>query len=294
MKIAIIGAGQVGMIWADAIQGLQAHTVELVDPFASDRARSWAAEHAVPLHSSPAAVHPATSIALVCVPGSTIGDAVAGLLESLSAGAVIVDMSTAAAQAKRDGATAAEAIGVSYVDLAITGAVAVHGARTPLLYAGDEAVAAIELLDAVGAPFSRLDDSRPGDAVTVKLLRSVIMKGLEALALEALPAAREYGVLDQLFAALGDVGRSPFSALLSSMVVTHPQHARRRHAEVLEAAAQLEAISFGHVLTDAVGERYRESADRVEDDGGPTEPTLASTLDWLSVHAGARREECVR
>ena len=125
-----------------------------------------------------------------------------------------------------------------------------------------------------------LADSAPGDAVAVKLLRSVIMKGLEALAVEALPAAQSYGVLEQLLTALGDVDRSSFAALLQSMVTSHPQHAARRHAEVLEAADQLQRAGYPHELTDQVGRKYATTVAQTELRGTPEASDLDTVLDW--------------
>lgn len=121
--------------------------------------------------------------------------------------------------------------------------------------------------------------------MTVKLLRSVIMKGLEALATEALPAARAYGVLDQLYAVLGDVDQAPFTDLLKSMVATHPAHAVRRHAEVLEAAAQLESIGCPAGLTEQVAGKFAATADSVARTGGPENASIEASLDWLATSA---------
>ena len=130
-----------------------------------------------------------------------------------------------------------------------------------------------------------LPDSAPGDAVTVKLLRSVIMKGLEALAIEALPAARSYGVLDQLYTVLSDVDQSPFTDLLKSMVATHPAHAVRRHAEVLEAAAQLDRAGYPSELTGRVAEKYAATARNAASTGGSANSTFDASLDWLDTLA---------
>lgn len=220
-------------------------------------------------------------LVLVCVPGFVLPSVTEPLLRHVAAGATIVDMTTAAAQAKRESAAQADAAGIGYVDIAITGAVALSGVKTPLLYAGKPNKAVEAVLASVGAPVRVLPDSAPGDAVTVKLLRSVIMKGLEALAIEAFPAARAYGVLDQLETVLGDVNQAPFTDLLKSMVATHPAHAVRRHAEVLEAAAQLNDIGYPAELTGQVAGKYAITAEKVASTGGPAGPTFEESLDWL-------------
>jgi 3-hydroxyisobutyrate dehydrogenase len=246
---------------------------------------SWSESSGIPIRPEVSTWIADQDFVLICVPGSILPFVIDPLVQHLGAGATIVDMTTAAAQAKREAAAKAVAAGLGYVDIAITGAVALSGVRTPLLYAGPHIPAVQELLASAGAPVRVLPDSAPGDAVTVKLLRSVIMKGLEALAIEALPAARSYGVLDQLYTVLSDVDQSPFTDLLKSMVATHPAHAVRRHAEVLEAAAQLDRAGYPSDLTGHVAEKYAATAQNVSVTGGPEGVTFDAALDWLDITA---------
>ncbi|GAB5078413.1 DUF1932 domain-containing protein [Arthrobacter sp. AD-310] len=285
MKTTIIGSGQVGLCWAEALTANPAQTVSLSDPQPPAAAVSWSETSGVPIRPQVSEWIADQDVVLLCVPGSVLPFVIDPLVQHLGAGATIVDMTTAAAQAKREAAAKATAAGLGYVDIAITGAVALSGVRTPLLYAGPQVPAVHELLASVGAPVRVLPDSAPGDAVTVKLLRSVIMKGLEALAIEALPAARSYGVLDQLYTVLSDVDQSPFTDLLKSMVTTHPAHSVRRHAEVLEAAAQLDRAGYPSELTSHVAEKYATTARNVSATGGPDEATFEAALRWLDTTA---------
>ena len=285
MKTTIIGSGQVGLCWAQALDATAAHTISLSDPQPPAAATKWSEGSGVPIRLEVSDWITDQDLVLVCVPGSVLPFVTDSLVQHLNPGTTILDMTTAAAQAKRESAARAEAAGINYVDIAITGAVALNGARTPLLYAGKRNSAAEEVLSAAGAPVRVLPDSAPGDAVTVKLLRSVIMKGIEALAIEALPAARSYGVLDQLAAVLSDVDQAPFTDLLKSMVATHPAHAVRRHAEVLESAAQLDKIGYPAELTGQVAGKFAATAENVARTGGPADATFEGSLDWLDTLA---------
>ncbi|MFJ6535142.1 NAD(P)-binding domain-containing protein [Paenarthrobacter sp. NPDC091711] len=281
MKTTIIGSGQVGLCWAEALNAHSSHTISLSDPQPPAAASSWSANSGVPIRPVVSEWITDQDIVLVCVPGSVLPLVAGPLVQHLNAGATIIDMTTAAAQAKREAAALASAAGIDYVDIAITGAVALNGVRTPLLYAGQPNPAAEELLRDAGAPVRVLPGSTPGDAVTVKLLRSVIMKGLEALAVEAFPAARSYGVFDQLCTVLSDVDQAPFTDLLKSMVATHPGHSVRRHAEVLESAAQLDRAGYPAELTGHVAAKYAVTADNLKATGGPSGSTFEDSMDWL-------------
>lgn len=280
MKITLMGTGQVGLVWAEALSVCTDIELSLSDPYPSERALAWAGEHGMELHREVGSWIADAELVLLCVPGKAVPAATAAVLPQLESGAVVVDLSTAGADTKREAAAVAAAAGIGYVDIAITGAVGIHGVRTPLLYAGALEARVERVLVQVQAPLTVLPDSAPGDAVAVKLLRSVIMKGLEALAVEALPAAQSYGVLEQLLTALGDVDRSSFAALLQSMVTSHPQHAARRHAEVLEAADQLDRAGYPHELTDQVSRTYAATVAQAEAKGTPETSDLETVLNW--------------
>jgi 3-hydroxyisobutyrate dehydrogenase-like beta-hydroxyacid dehydrogenase len=76
--------------------------------------------------------------------------------------------------------------GMAFVDVAITGAVQLHGAKTPLLCTGEKAGEVAELFTRLGTPI-QVVGRRPGDAAALKLLRSIFTKGLKALSIECLP-----------------------------------------------------------------------------------------------------------
>ncbi|KQY08957.1 hypothetical protein ASD37_00185 [Mycobacterium sp. Root135] len=255
--------------------------VSLADPFPSGAAQSWAAVQGIDIAGQPAAAAEGTEIVLMCVPGAALTDSALAVQGSATAGAVIVDLTTADPESKAQSARAAVAAGLRYVDAAITGAVGLTGARTPLLVAGPRYADVDALFAAVGAPVQYLPDSQPGDAVRVKLLRSVVTKGIEALAVEVLPAARRFGLLDQLFAAMGDIDERPFTELLTAMVSSHPAQAKRRCVETTSAADQLEAGGYPATLTEHVGRAFAHTAALVADVGVPEAATFSATLDWL-------------
>lgn len=276
MDIGVIGVGAVGLLWAQALHDKGNDRLVLIDPVPGAAARDWASAAELPLRGDVGALG-AVDLLLVCVPGFAQPELIERIASAGTSIGVLVDFSTAPAEAKRH---ASEVLNAPYLDAAITGAVALSGVRTPLLLAGDLAEPVRELFARMQTPFQHLDDATAGDAVRVKLLRSVITKGIEALALEALPAARHYGVLDQLFAALEDIDHKPFSELLRTMVTTHPAQAARRQVEVREAAAQLADIGYPDTLTLEVAEAYSRSVDQLELDAKPSADTLDAALDW--------------
>jgi 3-hydroxyisobutyrate dehydrogenase-like beta-hydroxyacid dehydrogenase len=281
-EVVIVGCGEVGVAYGEGLVALDpAPTLHLLDPKPSPAGLAFAERSGLDVHEEAGAWLATTEIVLLATPGGLLERVLDPLLPHLSPGSAVADMSTASAEAKSAAGTRCRAVGVDYVDVAITGSVALSKARTPLLYAGPEIPALQSLFVQFEAPLTVLQDSQPGDAMRVKLLRSVVMKGLEALVVECLPAAEEYGVLDQLWASLGDVDRTGFVTLLQAMTRTHPRHAARREHEVDDAAAQLEAIGYPSGMTRATGQRFAATNAATARVGWPEHDTTEGAIAWL-------------
>ena len=121
--------------------------------------------------------------------------------------------------------------GVDYVDVAVMGSFHHYGYRPPLLIAGAQAEKAAAWLRPLGFDIEILPGAA-GRASAVKILRSILMKGLEALAVEFMVAARHQGLLEETLACTGDVDRRGFRDFISMLVQSHLVHGRRRHEEV--------------------------------------------------------------
>ncbi len=130
------------------------------------------------------------------------------------------------------------------------------GAATPLLAAGPDAAAATAELAAIGAPVQVLPEAGPGDAAALKLLRSILTKGIEALGVDCLAAAEALGVREQLPVVLADIDIGGLTPFVEAVVGTHPLHAERRRHEVHRAGQQLAALGRPSALVDAVEARF--------------------------------------
>lgn len=281
MKIAIIGCGEVGGAYGRALAGKAG--LALCDIVADGRPGDLANELGLALHGAPGDWLRECDIAIGAVPGRESAVAASSALPFLSQGSVYIDVSTGAPDSLRGSAKAFEAADRSFVDTAILGAIALSGGKTPVLIAGNDAKRALEVFELMGSPAKVLDDGMPGDAVALKLLRSVIVKNLECAAVESFTAAEHLGVRDKLFEALGDVDNAPFTDLLESLVTTHILHAERRMHEMEEASVQLRALGFDAAVTGSLGPRYRATLEGREKNppDADTHASLDKTLAWL-------------
>ncbi|RMF40481.1 MAG: NAD(P)-dependent oxidoreductase [Alphaproteobacteria bacterium] len=195
---------------------------------------------------------------------------------ALPEGALWLDCNSCAPETKRRAAEAIEAAGGRYVDVAVMAPVRKLQHRVPLLVSGPHAGLACAVLRGL--------DMRPeiagdtvGQASTVKMLRSVMVKGLEALCAECFLAARRAGVEAQVLASLEasdpDIDwRHRASYNLERMMV----HGTRRAAEMREVAATLSALGLPGGLSPAIAE-WQEAIARLGLDPGADE--LSERLD---------------
>jgi 3-hydroxyisobutyrate dehydrogenase-like beta-hydroxyacid dehydrogenase len=199
-----------------------------------------------------------------------VAQSAASLLES---GALWFDMNSVAPDTKRAAAMAVEAAGGRYVDVAIMAPV--HPARrnVPLLVSGPHAEAGAALLAEVGFTNITVIAGPVGAASSIKMIRSVMVKGLEALTAECFLAAHAAGVTEQVLASLdaGWAERADYN--LERMMV----HGLRRAAEMEEVVKTLDALGTGSAMTRGTVERQRAIGELglVAPDG------LAAKLDML-------------
>lgn len=177
----------------------------------------------------------------------------------LPSGALWLDMNSVAPETKSAAAAAIEGNGGRYVDVAVMAPVHPAGRGVPLLASGPHAGAAAALLQAMGFTQVRVIEGSIGAASAVKMIRSVVVKGIEALTAECMLAAEAAGVRDEVLASLdaSERGRSWAERAnynLDRMLV----HGVRRAAEMEEAARTLEALGIEPAMTRGTIRRQRE------------------------------------
>ena len=153
---------------------------------------------------------------------------------ALRPGMVYADLNTASPTLKREIATLVAEAGARFADVALLGAVPVRGLGTRALASGEGARAFADALGPLGMPVEVLSE-QAGDAATLKLLRSVFMKGLAACAIESMQAAEAADCAEWLESELEAVIGEP---LLERLLEGSRMHAARRVDE-MKAACDL-------------------------------------------------------
>lgn len=156
---------------------------------------------------------------------------------TIAPGSFYFDANSVAPETKRAAARLIEAAGAHYVDVAVMAPVRPALLSVPLLLAGRHVEAGRAMLAHLGFS-ARVVAEEVGAASTIKMLRSIVIKGLEALTAECLLSARAAGVEEEVLASLDAsfpgwdwCTRADYN--FDRMLV----HGLRRAAEMRESAA---------------------------------------------------------
>ncbi|MCB5203539.1 DUF1932 domain-containing protein [Neorhizobium sp. T786] len=248
-KITIIGFGEAGHAIASGWgplprERVRTYDLKLTDPQAGALVLERCTEAGVTPVPDQARALAGSDIVFSLVTADQALEAARAAAPHLPAGAFWLDCNSCAPQTKQQAAELVAAAGGRYVDVAVMAPVYPKQHQVPLLLAGPHAAEAAILIERIGMR-PNVTGSKIGDASSVKMLRSVIIKGLEALTTECMLAARRAGVEDAVLASLqaSDPGfdwRSRSAYNLERMMV----HGARRAAEVEEVCATLRAFGL--------------------------------------------------
>ncbi len=221
-------------------------------------------------------------LVISAVPGEFALDAAQAAAPLLKKGAFYLDLCTVTgAMAEADRATV-EGAGARFVDIAVMGTFFGLGQKAPMLLAGPDAAVMSDWMNANGFVVKVLSP-KPGAASSVKMLRSVLIKGMEALAVESFVAARRQGILEEVLGCFGDVDQAGLGPFLARMVETHLVHCGRRAEEMTLVAQTLRETGVPPVMSETTYKALHRTveAGAVPADGKvrPLEETLAVLTD---------------
>jgi 3-hydroxyisobutyrate dehydrogenase-like beta-hydroxyacid dehydrogenase len=145
-----------------------------------------------------------------------------------------------------------------YVDVAVIAAIHPARHRTPLLIAGPHAEAISPLLRELQMQLTIVGVDT-GQAAAIKMIRSVMIKGIEALTLECFLAAARAGVLEEVTASLkNNYPTLDFTKIAEYNLERMASHGERRAAEMEESAVTLRELGLDPLMVDSTVKRQRE------------------------------------
>ena len=258
-RLGLIGYGEVGGIFCAGLKAqvdsVHAWDTKLVDAAASAPLRDRAARDGVILCDSAAALCAAADLVISAVTASNTVAVAREAAAHLRPGTVFLDLNSASPGAKREAAGLIEAAGGHYVEAGVMTSVPPYGIRVPMLLGGPHAETLAQRLRAFGMDATAVSPEL-GVASAIKMCRSVMIKGLEALVIESYTAARAYGVEDYVLPTLQEtfpsIDWTEQGRYFYSRVV---KHGRRRAEEMREVANTVREAGFEPWMAAATAEK---------------------------------------
>jgi 3-hydroxyisobutyrate dehydrogenase-like beta-hydroxyacid dehydrogenase len=259
-KFAVIGFGEAGSILgADLVAAgceVAMYDILLDSPSSRAQMRDRAQRARVRAADTFDDAVAGMQVVISAVTASSSADVAARAAGVLRSGQVLLDINSVSPAKKKSNAALVEAAGADYVEAAVMAPVPPQRLQVPMLLGGKRAAALAEQLRGVGMNATALAEEI-GVASAVKMCRSIVIKGLEALTMESMLAARRFGaereVLESLngtFPSMGWTGELP-----DYLISRAAEHGRRRAAEMREVARTLEDVEVAPTMALATAER---------------------------------------
>ena len=178
----------------------------------------------------------------------------------LRPGQIFFDVNSASPETKRRAARAIEARGAAYVEAAVMAAVRKPGIAVPILAGGRKAEETAARLNVLGMRITPVSTEH-GRASAIKLCRSIMIKGIEALMVDCSKAVGHFGVAPEVYGSLSETFPSiDWPRLAGDMNERVATHGVRRAAEMREAADMLLEAGFDSALARAVADAQERGA----------------------------------
>ena len=263
-QLGVVGYGEVGKTFAAGlrprVRGLHVADLKLQDPAQAAALRAHA--QSIDVQAGPLAQ--VCGHAQLIISAVTASNTLAVAEEAaahLKPGTFFLDLNSASPGTKQQAARVIEAAGGHYIEAGVMTSVPPYGIAVPMLLGGPRAAELAPLLQSWGLD-ARAVSERLGVASAIKMCRSIMIKGLEALVIESYATARRYGVEDHVLPTLAETFPSidwhKQGAYFFSRVV---QHGQRGAEGVREAARTVQEAGFAPLMTGPIADKQQWVAD---------------------------------
>ena len=268
LRIGLVGYGEVGKIFAagllgqPGVAGVGAWDLKFARPETATAERRHAAQAGVQAHDSAPALCAASDLVISAVTASATLAVAEEAARHVRPGALFLDLNSASPGTKRQCAQHLDGAGAHYVEAGVMTSVPPYGIRVPMLLGGAQAAELAGRLNGWGMD-TRAVSEQLGVASAIKMCRSVMIKGLEALVIESYSAARAYGVEDHVLPTLQEtfpgIDWGAQGAYFFSRVA---QHGQRRAEEMREAARTVQEAGFEPLMAAAIAAKQQWVAEQ--------------------------------
>ena len=283
--VGIVGYGEVGKILAEDLcrDGIKVSAYDI--KLDGDQARPLQ-EHAagigVTLALSSADLATRADLIVSAVTARETVSAAQACAGAMKKSAWFLDFNSASPAAKQRAAKLVNWGGGHYVEGAVMTSVPPYRIKVPLLLGGPAAAELAPLINELGFN-AKVASDKLGVSSAVKMCRSIMIKGMEAMVIEAFTTARAYGVEDQVLASLKatfpGIDWEKQGAYFFQRVI---EHGRRRADEVREVAETVREAGLTPWSAQGTAERQAWIADLADQGlfGQKGSEEFARSADW--------------
>ena len=284
-QVGLVGYGEVGRILAEDLRKQDVKVSAYDLKLAGDRAeplRAHASEFGVALAASHQELAGQADFIVSAVTASQAVPVAEACAPAVRQGTWFLDFNSASPGAKRRAADLIDGHGGRYVEGAVMTSIPPYRIKVPLLLGGSGARELAPLLVALGFD-AKVASDELGVASAVKMCRSIMIKGMEAMVIESFTTARAYGVEDAVLASLAEtfpsINWEKQGAYFFQRVI---EHGRRRSEEVREVAETVREIGLTPWSAQGTAERQGWVADLSDQGvfGARGDKTFARSPDW--------------
>ena len=283
--VGLVGYGEVGRILAEDLRKdgvkVSAYDVKL-DGDQAKPLQDHAAKLGVSLAASHADLADRADFIVSAVTASQAVPVAQACAAAVKKGAWFLDFNSASPGAKQRAAKLIDGAGARYVEGAVMTSVPPYRIKVPLLLGGPGAAELAPLINDLGFN-AKVASDKLGVASATKMCRSIMIKGMEAMVIEAFTTARAYGVEDQVLASLKEtfpgIDWEKQGAYFFQRVI---EHGRRRAEEVREVAETVREAGLTPWSAQGTAERQAFVADLADQSlfGQKGTKEFARSPDW--------------
>ncbi|GMA64397.1 DUF1932 domain-containing protein [Alicyclobacillus fastidiosus] len=266
MIVGFIGFGEAAFAIASGLREAGVEQMIAYDAFRSEQVVRRAKQIGVELQDKIQSIGERASLIFSLVTSSSAHEVAEEVVPFIQQGAVYADLNSCSPKAKRGIGDLFSETGALFTCVAVMSAVPPLKHRVPMLADGPGAPQLKRQMEAYGMQIEVVDG--PIGSAAVKMCRSVIVKGMEALFLEALLAADSAGVVERVLASAdASFGHMTLSELANYLVVRNLQHGHRRAHELAEAAETVAELGYEPLVTRGAAQRLAWSASKLPTGG---------------------------
>ena len=262
-SLGLVGYGEIGSTLGAGLRRAGFEAIFAYDKYAFDGPYSAliqqrAAEAGVTLVRSNQQLADAADLIVGITPGVASLESAAAFAPCLTPRHTFVDFASATPKIKIGVAQSLASTGALIGDASIEGTPK-NGYAMPILSSGPAGERVRDMLNPWGMRIEFVG-AELGRASGIKILRSVLIKGIEALTDEMLLAARHYGVADIVLASASKTLARPWMDTMESLMPSVVIHAKRRSEELEMSAQAVADAGIEPVMARAIAERLRWKA----------------------------------